>query len=223
MTCYMPLKSQVFYRLGYNFGKVITPEFNETIDLYNSNRPYLDKKMNHLGILHGLVIGIGLKFPESPICMEFTWSNSHNVVSATGTDPNTNALRTRYVKYRHNCLSYALQFQIKSLPVLWWGFSIDVSRYSQYTRLDTTNHYSWMDKSIMVEDRLFVVYELPVSKKIALQVQPYFQFAWPLLHAEYSQFVDLALDVPYWEGYSLYSIPKNFGLLLTVKLGGDNE
>jgi len=179
--------------------------------------------MNHLGILHGPVLGIGLKFPGRPVCMEFTWSNSHNIVSASGTDPNTNELRTRYVKFRHNCLSYALQFQIKSIPVLWWGFSVETSRYSQYTRLDTTDHYSWMDKSIMVEDRLFVVYELAVSEKIALQVQPYFQFAWPVTKVWYDQFVDLALGVPYWEGYSLISVPKNYGILLTLKLGGHNE
>ena len=213
--------AQLYGRFGYNFGKVVSPEFNDIVDIYNSERPFLDNQMKHLGILHGAVMGIGVAFPDHHFSMEFTWSNHHDILKASGTSPVTGEFATRYIKYRHNCLSYAFHFQIKSVPVLWWGFSLDMDNYRQFTRIDN-EPYSWLDKSFIVEDRIFIIFDLPLSEKLSLQFQPYFQFPW-WIGVEYDQFVDLALDVPYYEGFSSRSLPKNYGILMTLKVGGYNE
>lgn len=211
---------QIYGRIGYNAGGIITPQFNDVVDIYNENRPYLDNQMNHVVLLHGAVFGIGYHFQGSNVSNEFTWSNHHAVISSGGIDPNTNEYTTRDVKYRHNCLTYGVHFRIKKFPILWWGLSVDIDNYRQFTRIND-DKYSWLDKSVIVADKIYVIFDLPISDAISVQFQPYFQLPW-WIAVEYDQFVDLALNVPYWDGYSLTSFPKNYGLFVTFRFGGNN-
>ena len=212
--------SQVYTRIGYNAGGTISPEFNDIVDLYNDNRSFLDNEMEHLGLLHGIVLGVGFHFRGSNVSNEFTWSNHHCIIDAGGIDPNTNEYTTRDVKFRHNCLTYGVHFRVKKFPVLWWGLSVDVDNYRQFTRINDEK-YSWLDKSFIVEDKVYLIFDFPITDVISFQVQPYFQFPW-WISVEYDQFVDLALNVPYWDGYSVNEFPKNYGVFFTLRIGGND-
>ena len=180
------LSAQYEFELGYRVGMWNgSSKVNNIIDQYNSQRPWLTKKMPHVHFGQGVRFATGLAPTHShPIGFVFNYTYMRSNVVANGIEPNIGEEGYRRLRMNLGDFLIGSQVQLSSDgKEIIWGLDADLSFFVISTQHATDSKFSKTetDNTLVNETNFglitYVRYTF-YAGRVGLGFSPYLQFPW---------------------------------------------
>ncbi len=173
---YITLSAQLNILVGYSAQYTQANTLNTLIDQYNDERPWLEDRLDQLNTLQGLNLGLRYRTPR--VAVELGWVNNFSTFSASGTDPNTNALSERELRIRLRTYYLALENTFGKFGYgLSFGVNHAIIRTEKTGRSDAFNVMEPFNTS----SRIFVSYTIDAGPFLFFSIRPYISIPWTSL------------------------------------------
>jgi hypothetical protein len=157
-------------KVGYGGGYVQSTEINDIIARFNTDKPFLEKKLDDVNFIGGLELGLRYRFGIS--AFEIAWSNGSAESEAFGFEDGNSfseTLNTSLRTYSIGVDNFVGNF----------GFGASIGNRQLKIKTDITGFDG--DRTIMSEtglaSRFHVFYQIK-SNSVSITLKPYVEFPW---------------------------------------------
>lgn len=166
------LQAQFNMSVNYAIGYANVPNYNAIIDNYNTTQTGAKFRLDNIGLLNG--IGLGIRYRFGFAGLEFTWTERFKRSKAEG--ENLEGLyEFREIGYRYR--TFGVGYTTFISDNLSFGGSFNQDKFVVNTETDKTLDQGFMDES-MYSSRFFIGISTEISNAMELSLQPFVWVPW---------------------------------------------